>query len=263
MIKNNNNNNNNNIQNNKTKTKNKNNTKTKNKTNTKSKTKTKTNTKTKNNNNLDTKNNKFITYNDKFHDNNNNNIINKYTDNDTLIHNEKDNNLQYHIEDNKCITPCYPPEYLKYHPYFLDAVRDENVSCFNEEGYSIQCDNITSNYRDVNIFNVSGFVKEDHVGFLLNLYDINDVKLSTRYMEYEIEKLPSIFTMKRILTAIFCKFSNNKDFPLFIFSEKFKYVFKKYYKINKKIDFFEILKNIIFSNQQIKDIFIYFYEKFL
>jgi hypothetical protein len=209
-----------------------------------------------NNNNNIHKNNKKNKKNDD--KNNSDNIINDFSDKKFIY---KSNDVKKN--NDKCFTPCYPPNYLKYHPYYLSGTRDDRNSCLTESGESLYCDKITPNYKSYNIFETTGYVKNDESGFILELYDINNVSHSVKFLENEIDKVPSLLTMKRILTAIFNKYSKNQEFPLYLFSEKFKYVFKKYYKINKKIDYFNDIKNIIFSNEEISDIFIFFCEKFL
>jgi hypothetical protein len=187
---------------------------------------------------------------------------NKYNDksNKNNIIDIKNINIVNNSEK-KCIGPCYPPEYLNYHPYYLFPVKHKSKTCPTETG-TLKCDKITPNYKEYNIFKTTGYVGTDPDFFILELYDINDPKKIVIFLNHEFDKFPLI-TCKRILTTIFNKFSKNNDFPLYLFSTKFENIFKKYYKSNKKLDYFDNIKNIIFSNHHITDIFIFFYKKFL
>lgn len=199
---------------------------------------------------------------------------NKYNDKSKKLGQSKNNNIindphidsmvddvNFQVSNEKCISPCYPPNYLYYHPHYLFPIKNKFKSCSTEQGY-IQCDKIDPNYKEYNVFKTIEYVGNDPYLFILELYDINNVRKSVKFLEHEFDKYP-ILTCKRILTAIFNKFNKNNDFPLHLFSSKFENIFKEYYKPNKKIDYFEDIKSIIFSNPDITDIFIFFHEKFL
>jgi hypothetical protein len=193
----------------------------------------------------------------------------KSDNNDIIdISNINKKNIQNENIDEKCIGPCYPSNYLNYHPIYLFPVKHKSNTCPTEIG-TLKCDKITPNFKEYNIFNTTGYVGNDPHLFILELYNINNVKKIVKFLEYEFDKFP-LLTCKRILIAIFDKFSKNNNFPLFLFSEKFEIIFKNYYKnfknyykLNKKLDYFDSIKNIIFSNSHIPDIFIFFHEKFL
>ncbi len=192
---------------------------------------------------------------------NNNKYNDKSDDSNVLnIQNINKKNIT-NIPDEECIGPCYPPEHLNYHPYYYFPVKSKLKKCSTQKG-TIECDKITPNYKEFNIFKTTGYVGTDPDFFLLELYDINNTKKIVKFLEHEFDKFPFL-TCKRLLTVIFNKFGKNNDFPLSLFSDKFKTIFKKYYKINKKLDYFDNIKNIIFSNPDITDIFIFFHEKFL
>jgi hypothetical protein len=163
--------------------------------------------------------------------------------------------------DIKCVGPCYPSGYLNYHPYYLFPVKNKSKTCPTENG-TIKCDKITPNYKEYNIFNITGYVGSNPNNFIIELYDITTTKKLVKFLDHNFDKYP-LLTCKRILICVFNKFSKNNDFPLYLFSTKFEHVFKEYYKTNNKIDYFDNIKNIIFSNSNITDIFIFFHEKFM
>lgn len=217
-----------------------------------------------NNNHHNTKNNT------KNNNKNNNNVKiteNKKTLVDNLLKKKlslKSDDFYDKVDNQKCITPCYPSNYLIYHPQNLLPNDDNFNRCAVEKTpFFIECDRVTPNFKEINIYNQNGFVKGNPDDFILDLYDLNNIKNIVPYLSNEFDKLNTIITMKRLLVSLFNKFKNYSEFPVYNFSEKFKFVYKKIYKPINKIDYFNELKNIIFLNEDVHDIFIFFQEKFI
>ena len=129
------------------------------------------------------------------------------------------NSFQTTKNNNKCISPCYPENYLYYNPLTLDAIIANKKSCAiepnNENNYKIadKCNKIDKNYKKFNIFENDYKMADNDESFLRQIYEINNLNELHDYLLNKINKLP-IYSQKRLLNSIFRVYNKYNDFPI-------------------------------------------------
>lgn len=173
------------------------------------------------------------------------------------------------LENNLCVGPCYPANYLYYNPINFEPVNNKYPSCptklitdpeTNDIISSVKCDNVSKNYNEHNIFDETIFFCSNNNDFLSDIYEISDLKESVNFLNDEIDRLP-YYSQKRVLNSIFLVYGKYNEFPIKIFGDKVNNIIKGIYKIEIKPEL--LYKKIINlkNTNDIKDIFINLTEK--
>jgi len=173
------------------------------------------------------------------------------------------NSFQTTKNNNKCIGPCYPENYLYYNPLTLDAIIANKKSCAiepnNENNYKIvdECNKIDKNYKEFNIFENDYKIAYNDDTFLRQIYEINNLNELHDYLLNKINKLP-IYSQKRLLNSIFRVYNKYNDFPIDLFINKCQIILKQIYNKNLNLNKISkiIKKNINIKNKDIFDLFI-------
>ena len=200
--------------------------------------------------------------------------MNKLKNNKSISKIDNNSKTIYSNKGYKCIGPCYPENTIFYNPLGLIASISNYPSCPINKEYDKENDNYIyadeCNKKDVNydfmnydIFDESVKICIDKNHFLIEVYNIKNLKESINFLNDSLYTLP-IYSQKRILDCIYATYSKYNEFPLKIFSEKLQLILKKIYKI--KIDVIKIYEDLIkihhINDNNNDNLYIYFIDKY-
>lgn len=172
-------------------------------------------------------------------------------------------------ENNNCIGPCYPANYLFYNPLTFEPIKNNYSSCPSKMKYNkktgemiptTKCEIVSKKYNEYDLFDETIFFCSNENEFLIDIYYINNIRDSVNFLNDEIDKLP-YYSQKRVLNSIFIVYAKYNEFPIKIFGDKVNNVIKNIYKQDFELD--KLYKKIINlkNTNNIKDIFINLTQK--
>ncbi len=182
---------------------------------------------------------------------------------------ENKENKEKTLENNKCIGPCYPENFLYYNPLTLQPIIQPMPTCGimpsdkkSEFDIFKKCDLVTGNYNNYDLFNEFDKIASSPINFLSQIYEIKNYTDVINFIKNDINNLP-LYTQRRILNAVYVAYKNAIEFPDPLFITCFINVFKKLYNINLNNN--NITKKIIkYKNKtDVMDIFKFVNSKFL
>lgn len=160
----------------------------------------------------------------------------------------KNNNINNN--NNKCIGPCYPPNVIFYNPINLQSFKNPSDSMcpikktkINDNiKYIDKCYPVDDNYENYDIFNDNVSICKNDDEFLKQIYNINNLGDSVKFLDDDFDILP-LYSRIRIINAIVNVYLNFIEFPHKLSSIKVKNILDELY--DTKIDENKIYDNIM------------------